>query len=66
MEDRLKGLKKSMDKTSFSKLNFTEKHRKTIQERMLKAESEEVIFIAALQLLVHEKTGYELVKLLRG
>ncbi|QFF99376.1 PadR family transcriptional regulator [Psychrobacillus glaciei] len=66
MDERLKCLKKSMDKTSFSKLNFTERHRKAIQERMFNAENEEAIFLAALQLLVQEKTGYELVKLLRG
>lgn len=66
MDDRLKGLKKSMDTKAFSELNFTEQHRKSIQAKILKEENEDTIFLAVMQLLVQEKTGYELVKLLRG
>jgi len=67
MDDRLKGLKKSMDTTIFSQINFTEQHRKGIQEKISKSfENEEDILLAVMQLLVHEKTGYELVKLLSG
>ncbi|MEE3954560.1 PadR family transcriptional regulator [Peribacillus frigoritolerans] len=67
MEDRLKGLKKSMEKATFKQLNFSEKHRKQVHEKINKEyESEEDIFLAALQLLIHEKTGYELAHLLRA
>ena len=67
MEDRLKGLRKSMEKTTFKQLNFSEQHRKQVYEKINKPyENEEDIFLAVLQLLIHEKTGYELVQLLRG
>ncbi|WP_391115962.1 PadR family transcriptional regulator [Psychrobacillus sp. L3] len=66
MDERLKNLKKNMDKTAFSELNFTELHRKSIREKMFEEENENSIFLAVMQLLVQEKTGYELVKFLRG
>lgn len=67
MEDRLKKLKKSMDHTAFGDLHFTEQHRAAIRKKMSNSDiSEEEILLAVLQLLVHEKTGYELVELLRG
>jgi hypothetical protein len=67
MENRLKNLKKSMDKTTFTQLNFTEQHRKEIREKLVKQEeSEDDIFLAVMQLLAHEKTGYELAKHIRG
>ncbi|MEY2194226.1 PadR family transcriptional regulator [Neobacillus sp. BF23-41] len=67
MEDRLKNLKKAMDQRAFSKLNFTEKHRRNIREKInQQTENEEDILLAVMQLLVHEKTGFELTKLLRG
>jgi hypothetical protein len=67
MDDRLKGLKKSMNNTTFSQLNFTEQHRKGVRDKISKSnESEEDILLAVMQLLVQEKTGYELVTFLRG
>jgi hypothetical protein len=67
MEDRLKRLKKSMDKTMFSQLNFTEQHRTQIREKINKeGEDEDEIVLAIMQLLVHEKTGYQIAKQLRG
>ena len=67
MEDRLKGLRKSMEKTTFKQLDFSEEHRKQVYEKINKPyENEEDIILAVLQLLLHEKTGYELVQLLRG
>lgn len=67
MDDRLKGLKKSMDASTFSELKFTEQHRKGIRDKISKSDdSEEDILLAVMQLLVHEKTGYELVNFLRG
>ncbi|MFZ7943280.1 MULTISPECIES: PadR family transcriptional regulator [Bacillaceae] len=67
MEDRLKNLKKSMDQTAFSQLNFTDQHRKDIREKINKQkDNEEDIFLAIMQLLVQEKTGFELAQRLRG
>ena len=67
MENRLKNLKKPMDTTAFSQLNFSEQHRQEIREKISRVyESENDILLAVLQLLVQEKTGYDLVKLLHG
>ena len=67
MEDRLKGLRKSMENTTFKQLNFTEQHRQQVFEKMNQLyENEEDILLAVLQLLIHEKTGYELTQLLRA
>ncbi|EMA6342259.1 PadR family transcriptional regulator [Bacillus cytotoxicus] len=67
MEERLKGLRKSMEKTTFKHLNFSDQHRKQVYEEINKPyENEEDIFLAVLQLLMNEKTGYELASLLRG
>ncbi|MGY0693739.1 PadR family transcriptional regulator [Virgibacillus sp. FSP13] len=67
MEDRLKGLRKSMENTTFKQLNFSEQQRKKVHEKINKKyENEEEIYLAVLQLLIHEKTGYELTQLLRA
>lgn len=67
MDDRLKKMKKTMDNTLFAQLDFTEQHRKKVHEKISKEyDSENDIFLAVLQLLVHEKSGYELAGLLRG
>ncbi len=64
MENRLKGLKKSMDDTAFSQLHFTEQHRKEIRAKI--NDNDESVLLAVMQLLVDEKTGFELVQLLGG
>lgn len=67
MEDRLKGLRKSMENTTFKHLNFSEQQRKQVHEKINKRdENEEDLYLAVLQLLIHEKTGYELTQLLRA
>jgi len=67
VDDRLKGLRQAMKKTAFNELNFTEQHQKAILKKINNLqENEEEILLAIMQLLVHEKTGYELAKLLRG
>lgn len=67
MEDRLKILKKAMDQGTFTQLNFTEQHRRNIHRKIKQqVENDEDIVLAVMQLLVHEKTGFELTKLLRG
>jgi hypothetical protein len=67
MEERLKGLRKSMKQTTFKQLNFTEQQRKQVHEKIHKRyESEEELLIALLHLLIYEKTGYDLIQLLRA
>ncbi|MED0873809.1 PadR family transcriptional regulator [Bacillus mobilis] len=67
MEDRLKGLRKSMENTTFQHLSFSDQHRKRVREKINASnEKEEDISLAILQLLRNEKTGYELSQLLRG
>ena len=67
MEDRLKGLRKSMENTTFKHLSFSDQHRKRVREKInVLNEKEEDISLAILQLLSNEKTGYELSQLLRG
>lgn len=67
MEDQLKGLRKSMENTTFKHLSFSDQHRKQVREKINASnEKEEDISLAILQLLSHEKTGYELSQLLRG
>ncbi|MEH7333876.1 PadR family transcriptional regulator [Neobacillus drentensis] len=67
MENRLRNLKKAMDRKTFSELNFSEEHRKNILEKIKRQdESEETILLAVMQLLAQDRTGFELTKLLRG
>lgn len=67
MEERLKNLQKSMGKSAMSNLEFTEQHQKETRARIKnQTENEGEIFLAVMQLLVQEKTGYDLAKHLRG
>ncbi|PED33960.1 MULTISPECIES: PadR family transcriptional regulator [Bacillus cereus group] len=67
MEDQLKGLRKSMENTTFKHLSFSDQHRKRVREKINASnEKEEDISLVILQLLSNEKTGYELSQLLRG
>lgn len=67
MDKRLKNLRKTMDREVFAQLTFTEKHKKSIREKIKQeTHSDEEILIAIMQLLVQEKTGYELVSLLQS
>ncbi|MFP7298765.1 PadR family transcriptional regulator [Neobacillus niacini] len=67
MEDRLKNLKKVMDRKTFTDLEFTDQHQKAIHKKINQLDvSDEEILLAVMQLLVHEKTGHELTGLLRG
>ncbi|WP_153730735.1 PadR family transcriptional regulator [Sporosarcina obsidiansis] len=66
MEEQLKGLRKAMKNTTFNQLKFSEQHRLQVYKRIHDSqENEEDIILAVLQLLVHDKTGYELVQLVR-
>ncbi|WP_338752751.1 PadR family transcriptional regulator [Bacillus sp. FJAT-52991] len=65
MEEHLKKLKKSQQRELFHELEFTEELRQNIY-RAIKTEKDEDVVMAILQLLVHEKTGFELLNHLRG
>ena len=66
MESRLKNLKRAMKNTTFSGLEFSDAQRQKIHKKLHKEESEAEIILAVLQLLLHEKTGFELAKQLRS
>ncbi|WDL86468.1 PadR family transcriptional regulator [Priestia aryabhattai] len=67
MDKRLKNLRKTMNREVFAQLKFTENHKKRIREKIKQeTHSDEEILIAMMQLLVQEKTGYELVGLLQN
>ncbi|MFB6465511.1 PadR family transcriptional regulator [Cytobacillus sp. Hz8] len=67
MDERLKGLRKSMEKTVFKQLDFSNKLRNQVFEKINRPDEDfETVIISILQLLVHEKTGYELIKLLQA
>ncbi len=65
MEKRLKGLKKAMEKTYMRELEFSETMKMRIHESIAKESvSEQDIFFNILQLLLKERTGFELTGLL--
>ncbi|MGN1386589.1 MAG: PadR family transcriptional regulator [Bacillus sp. (in: firmicutes)] len=67
MDNRLKGLKQSLKNTTFKDLHFTEQHQKNILEKIRNEQvSDGDVFLALMQLLVTEKNGFELAKLLRS
>ncbi|RHW41475.1 PadR family transcriptional regulator [Neobacillus notoginsengisoli] len=67
MEDRLKKLRTSMKKNTFADLVFTEDLQKEIKKKVKTSfESDEDTTMAILQLLVQERTGFGLVKLLEA
>jgi DNA-binding PadR family transcriptional regulator len=64
MEERLKRLKKAMENTVFQDLSFTDKTREEVKAkaRSLQIKSDEDVILAVLQLLVYEKTGFDLTR----
>ncbi|WP_019414833.1 PadR family transcriptional regulator [Paenisporosarcina sp. TG20] len=67
MEDRLRNLRQSMNKTKFNQLNFSDQLRNQIHDKIEKQnESKGHIYLAVLQILLNQKTGYELTQLLRS
>ncbi|MFJ5716849.1 PadR family transcriptional regulator [Neobacillus sp. NPDC093127] len=62
MENKLRNLKQSMKNSVFKELVFTDKHQEAINRRT----KQENVLEASLQLLSTEKTGIELVQLLRA
>ncbi|CEY38637.1 lineage-specific thermal regulator protein [Streptococcus pneumoniae] len=56
-----------MENTTFKHLSFSDQHQKQVREKIKQSsEKEEDILLAVLQLLMNEKSGYELMQLLRG
>ncbi|WP_423246467.1 PadR family transcriptional regulator [Priestia megaterium] len=67
MEKRLKNLRKTMDREVFAQLKFTAEHKNRIREKIKQeTHNDAEILIAIMQLLVQEKTGYQLVSLLQS
>ena len=67
MEKHLKNLRKSLENNEFGELKFTDQHRRGIMQRIEREfESEESVFLAIMQLLVQERTGFDLAAKLRG
>ncbi|MED3853437.1 PadR family transcriptional regulator [Priestia megaterium] len=67
MDKRLKNLRTTMNREVFSQLKFTEHHKKSIREKIKqKDHSDKEILVAIMQLLVQEKTGYQLINLLQS
>ncbi|MGM0903952.1 MAG: PadR family transcriptional regulator [Bacillota bacterium] len=68
VDDRLRNLKRSIKRTVFSDLTFTEKHKEQIKSKItrMNVKTEEEIIVAVLHLLTQEKTGFELNKSIRA
>ncbi|MEK4386655.1 helix-turn-helix transcriptional regulator [Solibacillus sp. FSL W7-1464] len=60
MDDRLKNLKKAMDRTAFSSTKFTEQHKENIQRQLSVDELKKVV----LSLLFEARSGIEIMQLL--
>ena len=60
MDDRLKNLKKAMDRTAFSSTKITEQHKENVQRQLSAEELKKVI----LSLLFEAKSGIEITQLL--
>lgn len=67
MEEGLNKLRNAMKNTTFSQLDFSEQHINDIHQKIQKhEEKEDDILLSVMQLLIHEKTGYEMVQHIRG
>ena len=60
MDDRLKNLKKAMDRTAFFSTKFTEQHKENVQRQLNMDELKRLI----LSLLFEAKSGIEITQLL--
>lgn len=60
MDERLKNLKKAMDRTAFSSTKFTEQHKENVQRQLNSDELKTII----LSLLFEAKSGIEITQLL--
>ncbi|WP_251550786.1 PadR family transcriptional regulator [Neobacillus muris] len=68
MDKRLKNLKNALKNTVLNDLDFTEGMKNNIRNQIMGREksSDDAILFAVLQLLVQQKTGFELSRLIRA
>jgi uncharacterized protein YutE (UPF0331/DUF86 family) len=67
MEERLQKLRKSIEKSTFKQVSFSDRIRERVKKEIHTAvENDNDIILAILQLLNHEKTGFELTGFLRA
>jgi DNA-binding PadR family transcriptional regulator len=66
MEDKFARIKTALNNTSFKQLNFSEQMKNRVKQQIELEENAADLDLAILQLLVKEKTGYELVHLLQA
>ncbi|PAV29136.1 lineage-specific thermal regulator protein [Virgibacillus profundi] len=60
MENKLRGLRETMDKKRFSQLNFSDQIRLQVHEKIRNQNNKEENILVVLQLLIKEKTGFDL------
>lgn len=68
MDEQLKNLKRAMKKNLFNDLSFKDEHKNSVRQQIKKLQptSDDEVLLAILQLLVKEKTGFELCRLVRA
>ncbi|WP_456275158.1 PadR family transcriptional regulator [Bacillus sp. AK128] len=68
MEERLKNFKRAMKENVLEDLTFSEDQKKSIRQQIknMNESSEENMLLSILQLLMQERTGFELYRLLRA
>lgn len=67
MEERLQKLRKSMEKSTFKQVSFSDRVRERVKKEIhAPVEKDNDVILAILQLLHHEKTGFELTGFLRA
>ncbi|WP_462413578.1 PadR family transcriptional regulator [Neobacillus sp. Marseille-QA0830] len=68
MDERLKNLKRALKNNVLHELDFTEDHKNNVRNQIkrLNQSSDESVLLAVLQLLVQQKTGFELSRLIRA
>ncbi|WP_338780411.1 PadR family transcriptional regulator [Metabacillus sp. FJAT-52054] len=66
MDKRLKSLRQSMENSTFSDLNFTDRMHSEIKKKIKEEISEQDLLLTVMQLLTTQKTGFELSRSLRS
>lgn len=67
MDNRLHKLRKSMEKSTFDQLKFSDRIREQVKREIKRPiENDDDVILAILQLLHHQKTGFDLTSLLRA
>lgn len=68
MDEQLKNIKRAMKNNLFNDLTFTDEHKNNVRQQIKKLQpaTDDEVLLAILQLLVKEKTGFELSRLIRA